>query len=194
MFRRPFQVAQISGIPIRISSGWVLSVVFYSWALGTFCLPVLVQGISPVAAYPLGLLSTLLLFVGVLAHELGHASIARRHGTKVEGINLGLLGGGARLWGNANTPKEEILYSLAGPAVTAAIIIGLFGLLFVLPSGTPKVVSVLVFYQLFMNAMILAFNLLPIFPLDGGRALRSLLQLRREHTVRPSTSNSRAFW
>ena len=102
------------GIPIRFSLGWLVSVALYTWLLGAFCFPALMPGINPALSYSLGLANTLLVFAGVLAHELGHALAARRHGTRVEGINMGLLGGGARLYGDARTPIDGLRYALSG--------------------------------------------------------------------------------
>ncbi len=176
---RSFRIARIAGIPIGVSPWWLAIVALFTWTLGGSYFPEVVHGISPVASYALGFASVLLLFASILAHEFGHAIVARRHGIEVEGIDLWLLGGVSRMRGEAHAPGDELRYALAGPAVTAVIAAVFAIVLLALPSSTPAVVVALVEYQVFVNALILCFNLLPAFPLDGGRVLRSLLWRRR---------------
>ena len=121
MLRRSFRIARIAGIPVGISPWWVLIVALFTWVLGASYYPSAVHGIAPVAAYSLGLLSVLLLFASVLAHEFGHALVARRRGIEVVEIDLWLLGGVSRMKGRPRTPGDETLYAAAGPAVTAVI-------------------------------------------------------------------------
>ncbi len=137
-----------------------------------------VGGISPAASYGLGLASVLLLFASVLAHEFGHALVARRRGVEVEEIDLWLLGGVARMRGQPKTAEDELLYAAAGPAVTTVITL-VFGLAWLLlPSSTPRAVHALIVYETEVNAAIMLFNMVPAFPLDGGRILRALLWRR----------------
>ena len=144
---------------------------------------------QPGASYALGLASALLLFASILAHEFGHALVARRHGIEVEEIDLWLLGGVSRMRGEAHDPGDELRYALAGPAVTAVIAACLAWRCWLLPSSTPAVVRALVEYQVLVNGLILVFNLLPAFPLDGGRVLRSLLW-RRSGDIGRSTETA----
>lgn len=169
------RIGRLAGIPIGISPWWLIIVGLITWALGGTYYPDEVPGITPAAAYALGLGSALLLFASILVHELGHAVVARRRGIAVEGIDLWLLGGVAKLRGTPHTPGDELRYAAAGPAVTAAIALG-FGLLaLVLPTGAPDAARAIVDYQLYVNTAILGFNLLPAFPLDGGRLLRAIV-------------------
>lgn len=174
---RSFRIARIAGIPVGVSPWWLAIVVLLSWSLGSSYFPDAVNGLSPLAGYALGLASVLLLFVSVLLHEFGHALVARRSGIEVEEIDLWLLGGVAKLRGEAHEPDDELRYALAGPLVTAAIVV-VFGALAALIGTGSTVLGALVRYQLIVNALILAFNLIPAFPLDGGRVLRSLLWKR----------------
>jgi Zn-dependent protease len=186
---RSLRIARIAGIPIGVSPWWLVIVALITWSLGDSYFPEVVSGISPATSYALGLASALLLFTSILAHEFGHAIVARRHGIEVEGIDLWLLGGVSRMRGEAHDPGDELRYALAGPAVTAAIA-AIFGVaLLALPASTPAVVRALVEYQVIVNGMILVFNLLPAFPLDGGRVLRSLLW-RRSGEIGPSTQTA----
>ena len=146
-----------------------------TWSLGASYFPEAVHGIAPAAAYGLGLASALLLFASILAHEFGHAIVARRRGIEIEEIDLWLLGGVSRMHGEAHDPRDELRYALAGPLVSLAIALSFGVVAILLPAGTPPVVMALVEYQAFINGLILVFNLLPAFPLDGGRVLRAIL-------------------
>ena len=134
------------------------------------------DGIAPLAAYGLGLLSALLLFASILLHELGHAVVARRNGVEIEEIDLWLLGGVARMAGYPKTAAAELRFAIAGPAVTLLI-----AAIFVRDRGcrcrprprSPCAPSSTT--RPFVNLAILVFNLLPAFPLDGGRVARALI-------------------
>ena len=186
---RSYRLGRIAGIPVGVSPLWLVIVALFTWSLGASYFPEEVHGISAGTSYALGLASTLLLFASILAHEFGHALVARRCGIEVEEIDLWLLGGVSRMRGEAHTPGDELRFALAGPAVTAvlAIAFGLAALL--LPPSTPAVVSALIECQALLNGVLFVFNLMPAFPLDGGRVLRSLLW-RRSGDMRSSTETA----
>jgi Zn-dependent protease/predicted transcriptional regulator len=186
---RSFRIARIAGIPVGVSPWWLVIVALITWSLGASYFPEEISGIAPGASYALGLASALLLFASILAHEFGHAIVARRHGIEVEEIDLWLLGGVSRMGGEAHDPDDELRYALAGPAVTAVIAACFGAAALLLPSSTPAVVRALVEYQALVNGLILVFNLLPAFPLDGGRVLRSLLW-RRSGEISRSTETA----
>jgi Zn-dependent protease len=186
---RSIRIARIAGIPIGVSPWWFVIVVLITWSLGASYFPEAAHGISPAASYALGLASALLLFASILAHEFGHAIVARRHEIEVDEIDLWLLGGVARMRGEAHDPEDELRYALAGPAVTAVIATVFAVALAVIPASTPAVVVALVEYQLLVNGLIFFFNLLPAFPLDGGRVLRALLW-RRSGEIGGSTQTA----
>ena len=175
---RSFRVARIAGIPVGVSPWWLVVLVLFTWVLGDSYFPEAVPGIAPAAAYGLGLATVLLLFASILAHEFGHALVARRHGIEVEEIDLWLLGGVARMRGEAHDPDDELGYALAGPAVTAVVAAAFGAAALLLPGSASAEVRALVDYQAYVNVAILVLNLLPAFPLDGGRALRALLWRR----------------
>ena len=154
---------------------WLLIVALITWSLGAVYYPDQVDGIAPAAAYGLGLLSALLLFASILLHELGHSLVARRNGVEIEEIDLWLLGGVARMSGYPKTAAAELRFAIAGPLVTL-VIAALFGALdAALPSSAPAALRAVVEYQAFVNLTILVFNLVPAFPLDGGRVARALI-------------------
>ncbi len=187
MSLRSIRVGRLAGIPIGIQPLWLVIVGLITWSLGAVYYPDRDPGIAAGAAYGLGLLSALLLFGSILLHELGHAIVARRHGVEIEEIDLWLLGGVARMKGYPRAAGDELRFALAGPAVTLAIA-AVFGLAAAaLPAGTPAGLRALVDYQVFINLAILAFNLLPAFPLDGGRVARALIWGRTDDLSRATS-------
>lgn len=175
MSLRSVRIGRLAGIPIGIQPLWLLIVALITWSLGAVYYPDAVDGIAPAAAYALGLLSALLLFASILLHELGHAVVARRHGVEIEEIDLWLLGGVARMAGHPKAAGDELRFALAGPAVTLAIA-ALFGAVaLALPASAPDGLAAVIEYQAFINAAILVFNMIPAFPLDGGRVARALI-------------------
>jgi Zn-dependent protease len=200
---RSLRIARIAGIPVGVSPWWLAIVALITWSLGASYFPEVIHGIRPTASYALGLASALLLFASILAHELGHALVARRCGVEVEEIDLWLLGGVSRMRGEAHDPRDELRYALAGPAVSAAIAACFGAAALLLPSSAPAAVSALIEYQAFVNGLILAFNLLPAFPLDGGELMSAPAVRIPEHTAvahaarayfRPSATPRSRWW
>ncbi|HSD25447.1 MAG TPA: site-2 protease family protein [Solirubrobacterales bacterium] len=174
MFSGDLRIGRLAGIPISIHPLWLLIVGLITWSLGSAYYPDEVSGIAPIAAYALGLASALLLFGSILLHELGHAVVARRYGVQIEGIELWLLGGVAKMKGAAHRPQDELRFALAGPAVTLLIAIVFWAAAALTRSAADALVALLA-YQALINTAILVFNMLPAFPLDGGRVLRAIL-------------------
>ena len=186
---RSIRVARIAGIPVGVSPLWLIIVALITWSLGAGYYPGEVHGITPLGSYALGLASALLLFASILAHEFGHALVARRRGVEIEEIDLWLLGGVARMSGRPKTAGDELSFALAGPAVTA-VVAAIFGAAaLALPASTPAALRAVVRYQAEINLLILAFNLLPAFPLDGGRVARALLW-RRSGDIAAATNTA----
>ncbi|MGZ6639344.1 MAG: site-2 protease family protein, partial [Solirubrobacteraceae bacterium] len=107
---------------------WLIIVALITWSLGAGYYPGEVHGITAPESYALGLASALLLFASILAHEFGHALVARRRGVEIEEIDLWLLGGVARMSGRPRSAGDELRFALAGPAVTA-VVAAVFGAL-----------------------------------------------------------------
>jgi Zn-dependent protease/predicted transcriptional regulator len=186
---RSFRIARIAGIPVGISPWWLVIVALMTWTLGASYYPSVVHGIAPVTSYALGLGSALLLFASILAHEFGHALVARARGIEIEEIDLWLLGGVSRMSGQPQTPEDELKFALAGPAVTAVIALVFGALALALPKSAPALLRAVVDYEAEVNVLILVFNLLPAFPLDGGRVARALLW-RRSGDMRRATATA----
>ncbi len=126
-----------------------------------------------------GIVFYLLLFGTVVLHELGHAMAARRYGIRTQDIILLPVGGLARLLGNPGSAMEELVIALAGPAVNLVLGGLIFSVLQLAPElASAGVLGVLLVTWLHINVGLLLFNLIPAFPMDGGRVLRALLSMR----------------
>lgn len=168
------KLGRFAGIDVYVHVTFLLLLAWIGWIYwtDTGTLAGVVQGITLI----------LLLFLCVLLHEYGHALTARRFGIGTQHITLLPIGGVALLQGMPRDPRQEIVVALAGPAVNIAIAAVLWLLLLVLGSGSrfslDIVRSSLLQTLLFANLALALFNLLPAFPMDGGRVLRALLALR----------------
>jgi Zn-dependent protease/CBS domain-containing protein len=169
-------IFRIAGIQLRIHVTFVLLIAWL--AFGYYA-----QGGSPAAAE--GVIFVLLLFLCVVLHEFGHALAAKSFGINTPDITLLPIGGVARLERMPEEPKQELLIAVAGPAVNVVIALGLFvaGGSFINPFINPAASERvgLVSQLLIINVLLVAFNLLPAFPMDGGRVLRALLATRMSY-------------
>lgn len=169
------------GVPVEVERSWGVIAALVTWTLATGYFPLRVPGFPPAAHWAMGLAATLLLFLSILLHELGHALVAKRHGIRVARVTLFLFGGVAEIAHDPRRPSVELRMALAGPLVSALIAGGCAALVsrLAFPSGPATLaVRAVVEYLALINTALLVFNLLPGFPLDGGRVLRALLWVR----------------
>ena len=169
------RIGRIFGIDIAIHASWFIILAFFAFSLATSFFPS-VYVWSPATYWIVAVIAALLLFVSVLAHELGHALIALRQGIPVKSITLFLLGGVASIEKDPVSPGREAVLAGVGPLVSLAIGAATLALSQTLP-GPEHVVAVL-FYLGVANISLAIFNMLPGFPMDGGRVLRALLWWR----------------
>src|SRR5579875_1589823 len=175
MFWTRWQLFRLLGIPIRIDASWLVIVALLTWTVALQFQPEL-----PETALPLlwlwALVTALGFFLCIVLHELGHAVTARKLDIPINGITLFIFGGVAEMGGEPATPLREFLMAIAGPLVTV-VLIGLFGLFWLLSAvfHWAKAPQLVCAYLTQINLLVLVFNLIPAFPLDGGRVLRSLL-------------------
>jgi len=170
---RSYKVATIGGIQIFIDWTWLLAFAFFTWSLGAYY-DTTFHSWGHGTAYLLGALSTILLFVTVLLHELGHSFTARSLGLPVNSITLFIFGGVSNLTTEPQTPRIEFLVTFAGP-LTSLILAGIFYLLHAAAGSGSSEVSAVLGYLASVNLLLAIFNLIPAFPLDGGRVFRSLV-------------------
>ena len=172
-----WEIGRALGIPIRVHASWFVVFVFVTWTLATGYLPDELPGLSAARYWSMGAMAALLLFVSVLLHELGHSYVAQRYRIPIGQITLFLFGGVAQMRTEPPTPKAEFLIAIAGPLVSFAL--GAVCLGAAVAAEWLPLVSVgqgfIVLGGLLavVNVQLGLFNLIPGFPLDGGRALRA---------------------
>jgi Zn-dependent protease/predicted transcriptional regulator len=174
---RGFNLPRILGIEVRIDYSWFIVFGLLLWTLADSYFPQTFPGQGPVVYWVMGAVSALLLFASVLAHELSHAVVARRSGLPVSRITLFIFGGVAQLGREPTSPRAELLIAGVGP-VTSVVLGGIFLGLAELVHASHDPASHTLFYLALANFMLAGFNLLPGFPLDGGRVLRAWLWQR----------------
>ncbi|WP_181692721.1 CBS domain-containing protein [Natronomonas sp. LN261] len=188
-----FRIGSIAGIPIKLDVTLllILPVMAYLIASGMpeaadalnvtldagLDVDVLTEGMLP---WIIGFAAAIGLFVCVLLHELGHAAVARRYGYGIESITLWLLGGIARPEEQPDRWNHELWIALGGPVVSVAIGVGCVLFLDAIPSDPARFV---VGYLAVLNVVLAVFNMIPAFPLDGGRVLRALLGRTRSRVA-----------
>ena len=191
--RRGFNLFSIGGIQISIHYTWfvVLGLVVWSLAVKTF--PQMYPDFSRVTIWLVSIVAALVLFVSVLLHELSHSLVANRMGLGIRGITLFIFGGVAHLGKEPDDPGTEFKVAIAGPACSLALAVLFFVAYFVLflEYGKTPIVAVLE-YLWYANAALVVFNLVPGFPLDGGRLLRAILW-KRSKDIRRATRIASLF-
>ena len=174
--RGSIKLFSVFGIPVDINASWLIAVAIITWSLSTTAYPSFFRLWSEPQYWLAGIVTTLLLFASVLAHELGHSLVALSQGLRVRGITLLLFGGVSRIQGEASRPRNEFLIAFAGPAVSLVIGLALLGWWFKFHPVYEIQVTPLhgvIFFTGWMNVLVAGFNLLPGYPMDGGRVLRS---------------------
>lgn len=189
---RPWNIGRLAGIPIRVDPSWVIIFLLLTYQLATLVFPYEL-GISPRRGIPfevivLAVIASLLLFASVIAHELAHALMARARGVSVLGITLFIFGGVAQIGDEPDSPATEFLIAIVGPLISFVIAIVAAGIWIWLQAldslgafyQTPLqrawiFIAVVAFYLAQANLLLAVFNLLPGFPLDGGRVLRAIV-------------------
>ena len=173
MFKSVFLLGHIRGIRIEVHVSWLVIFVLLLAALGTG-LARTYEHWSPVTTALTTLLTVLTFFASILAHELGHSLVALRRGVTVRAITLFIFGGVAQLEQDSESARDEFWIAIAGPAVSFALA-AIFGLLAILTAGLVEPLSVGLGWLALINLVVAVFNLVPGFPLDGGRVFRALV-------------------
>ena len=162
-------LGRIYGIQIGINWSWLVLAGLLVWSLSATVFPETNPGLSDATYVAMGVAAAVVFFVCLLLHELGHAVQARRDRVGIEGITLWMLGGVAKLTGRVPNAGAELRIALAGPAVS--LVLGLLFAGVALGLSLPESVDGVAAWLGYVNLLLLGFNLLPAFPLDGGRVL-----------------------
>ncbi len=171
-----FRLGRWFGFPVRIDYSWFLVAALVVWTFSASEFPRLLRGYAGSTYLAMGVAAALLFFLSVLLHELAHAVVARTRGVTVESITLFVFGGIAQAREEAKRPLDEFLLTAAGP-LSSLLIAGAFhaARLGAEAVGLSPPVSTVFGFLAFLNLILAVFNMIPGFPLDGGRIFRSIV-------------------
>lgn len=176
MFGKTVTLFTLLGFKVQVDLSWLLLAALVIWSLAEGVFPSLHPGLSTSTYWLLGFIGALGFFLSLILHELSHSLVARRRGLPIRGITLFIFGGVAHMEDEPSSANTELLMAAAGPIASVAIA----GLMYVgylagRSAGLPEYILDVPYYLAFINVILAGFNLLPAFPLDGGRIFRALL-------------------
>jgi Zn-dependent protease/predicted transcriptional regulator len=176
MYGKGIPLFKLFGFEVKIELSWLILAGLIVWSLATSTFPGNVSNLAPGAYLWMGVAGALGLFASIIFHELLHSLVARRYGLPMKGITLFIFGGVAEMEEEPPSPRSEFLMALAGPVSSMVLALGFYLLsrLGAAAEWSPAPVAVLG-YLATINISLAAFNIVPAFPLDGGRVLRSIL-------------------
>ena len=194
--RHTLTLGRIHGIAVSIHYTWLIAFAMVAWSLA-MAFRFSVRRTDPGAFWWMGLAGALLLFVSVLLHELSHSFVAQALGHRVRGITLFIFGGVSMIEGESRKPRDEFLVAFVGP-LCSFVLAGVFWLVARAIPPIYRPLVVVADYLALANLMLAVFNLLPGFPLDGGRVLRSIIwrvsgSLRRATRIASYVGQGLAF-
>ncbi len=176
MFGKRIKLFKLLGFEVRIDLSWLIIAGLVTWSLAAGLFPYLYPGLPSETYWIMGIVGALGLFVSIIAHEFCHSLVARKFGMPMKGITLFIFGGVAEMGDEPPTAKAEFLMAVVGPLSSIAIGAIFYGIYrFGESAGWNTPVNGVIYYIAYINGILAAFNLIPAFPLDGGRVLRSIL-------------------
>lgn len=176
MFGKRITLFEVLGFKIRLDLSWIIIAVLITWSLAEGLFPFYYEDLERSTYWWMGVVGALGLFASVIFHELSHAVVARSYGLQIKGITLFIFGGVAEMEEEPTTARAEFMIAVVGP-ISSIFLGGVFYVLYLVATGgglPPPALGVLAYLGL-INGLLAAFNLVPGFPLDGGRILRSIL-------------------
>ena len=176
MFGRPVSLFKVFGFEVKIDISWLLLAALITWSLASGLFPEYYKDLPRAAYWWMGAAGAVGLFLSIVIHELTHSLVARYYGISMKGITLFIFGGVAQMEDDPPNPKAEFMMAIVGPLCSC--LIGFLSFLlytFGEKSGWPVTVNGVLNYLAWLNIILAIFNLIPAFPLDGGRVLRSAL-------------------
>ena len=174
MFLHRVKIVTLAGFTVWVDASWLILAALLAWTLAQGVFPTLLPHLSYAAYWWMGFAGAIGLFFSIVLHELSHALVARRYEMPTEGITLFIFGGVAELHNEPTSAKAEFLMAIAGPIISMAL--GTILLAIATAGGAlPQPVLGVVDYLGQLNWILAIFNLVPGFPLDGGRILRAAL-------------------
>ncbi len=180
MFGKRITLFKMFDFAVRIDLSWLLILGLVVWSLAAGVFPEQIEGLRWWQYGVMGLIAAVGLFLSIIVHELSHSLVARRSGLPMKGITLFLFGGVAEMTDEPPSAQAELRMALAGPAASV-VIMGLFLALSALGGswGWPATVNAVLQWIGYINGVLVVFNMIPGYPLDGGRVLRAILWKKR---------------
>jgi Zn-dependent protease/predicted transcriptional regulator len=176
MFGRGFELFKLFGFSVKLDFSWFIIAVLVTWSLAVGFFPAYYPGLPTGVYWWMGLVGAVGLFASIVIHEFAHSLVARSKGLPMKGITLFVFGGVAEMDEEPSSPGVEFLMAIAGPVASVIIAAASYALMLGgRPVGWPTPVLGVLWYLAWINTLLVAFNLLPAFPLDGGRVFRSFL-------------------
>lgn len=176
MFGKRLEIFRLFGFPIRVDLSWLLILFMVTYSLASGYFPANHPGMPGTAYWAMAFVAAIGLFLSILFHELAHSLVGRHYNLPIDGITLFIFGGVAEMREEAESPRVEFLMSAVGPVASGALALLFFYLRHLTEAHEVNRALELIFYYLgFMNLILALFNLVPAFPLDGGRMFRSAL-------------------
>ena len=175
MFGKSINLFRLFGFQVRVDVSWLFIAALIAWSLAVSLFPASYPDLPYSTYWLMGGLGMVGLFASIIFHELCHSLVARQFGMNMKGITLFIFGGVAEMAEEPSSAKAEFLMAIAGPA--ASVLLGLvcLALSHTVAAGWPVVARGVVDYLGWINLILAGFNMIPAFPLDGGRVLRSIL-------------------
>jgi len=183
MLKEGIPVGRLFGISIKLHYSWFVIFALMIWALSRDYFPMVYPNWSVAISVIAGIVTSLLFFMSLLAHELMHSLVAQRHGIPVKAITFFVFGGVSQITEEPRNARTEFRIAVAGP-LTSIILGGMFWLLWYLLPPSLNIIAVVSFLLGWINILLAVFNLVPGFPLDGGRVLRSIIWWRTSNLRR----------
>jgi len=184
MFGRRITLFKMLGFAVRVDASWLIIAALIVWSLAAGIFPYQLPGLPIGTYWWMGIFGALGLFGSVVIHELFHSIVARQYGLTMKGITLFVFGGVAEMEEEPPNPKAEFFVAIAGPLASVGLGFVFYVIGVVAQSSWPIEVLAVVGYLSSINWMLAAFNMIPAFPLDGGRVLRAALWQRSGNLVR----------
>ncbi|MFO8152369.1 M50 family metallopeptidase [Thioalkalivibrio sp.] len=176
MFGESFSLFRVLGFEIRANVTWLFLALLVTWSLAAGFFPFVYPDLTPLTYWTMALVGMLGLFFSLLFHELSHSVVARAHGLPVHRITLFLFGGAAEMESEPEEPRVEFRMAIAGPIASVVLGVAFYLLAVAMATvGLPEHVAGVARYLGFINILLAIFNMVPGFPLDGGRVLRAAL-------------------
>jgi len=188
-----FTLFSLFGFKVRVDISLVFLALLVTWSLASAVFPPQLPGLERATYWWMGVAGTIGLFFSLIFHELSHSLVARRYGLPIRGITLFIFGGVAEMSDEPPSAKAEFWMALAGPAASILLALLAWALAGLgAAAGVPEPVTAVVRYLALINAVLAVFNLVPAYPLDGGRVLRAALWWRRGDIVAATRTAARA--